>query len=212
MDSLVLGADKALMFPAGNGTDRPLVFDLTGIFKAEGRLVELQAVTKAKAGELTYTFIVAWRDASDYWKRARAQLIRAKRALKEVRARVILDRSSSILKEKGLASSRSPAGSEGLRESVVSLDPEYQAVSDRVEQVEAASDFLETKVELFKMAYFSVDKLVDPSDRAHRDVSGGAGSDEPGVLTREERLEEFVREKAVVNPSHYRGGFGAPVY
>jgi hypothetical protein len=208
MSTLILGADKALVVPRGSGNGKPLVFNLTGVFKAESRLIELQAVTRLKAGELTHAFLTAWRDASTYCKEVKAEFVRGKRAVREARAVVVLDRVQDVLKDKGLSSARSPAGSEDLRDSVVALDKDYQAAAERLEEIEAAMDYLEIKAETFKMAYFSVDKLLDPSDKTKREFSGGAGTDDPGALTEDEKLDEFVAKVSTNNKQYQTSGFG----
>jgi hypothetical protein len=211
MNDLILGANEALVFPSGNGADEPVVLDLRKVFKAEARLIELHHVTRVKAGELLHCFIEAWHDARQGQARARKQLVVAKRKLKEIKAEVVLDRAIDILKAKGLISTRSPSGSEDLRESVVTRDPSYQRASERMEQIEAAVEFMEIKAEVFKMAYFAVNKLVDPMDRTASNTSGGSGVDEPGAFTDMERVVEFVNKQTVSNPKSYAGtGFGAP--
>jgi hypothetical protein len=210
MSDLILGADQALVFPSGNGVDQPVVVDLRSVFTAEARLVELHHVTRVKAGELLRTFIEAWRDARTAQARARAQLVVSKRKVKEVRAEVILDKAVSVLKEKELVSTRSPSGSEDLRDSVVTRDRDYQVAVERMEKIEAAVEFMEVKAEVMKMAYFAVNKLVDPVDRS-TSMSGGTGSDEPGTFTDSERITDFVNKQSVSKPANYAGtGFGAP--
>jgi hypothetical protein len=212
MTDLILGADMALMFPSGNGLDKDVVLDLRTVYKAEARLIELQAVTRVKAGELLHCFITAWKEAREHLARANKQLVVAKRRLKEVRAEVVLDRALDVLKEKGLVSSRSPSGSEDLREAVVVTSKAYQGASERVEAIGAVAELLEIKAETFKMAYFAVNKLLDPMDRTGAATSGGAGNDDVGTFTEAERVEDFVsKQSAPLNPKAYTGsGFGAP--
>lgn len=213
MGDLILGVDKALVVPAGNGTDKPTVLDMSGIVKASARLIELQSVTRMKAGELLYTFISAWRDAKRYMAAVSRQLTRAKRRVKEVRAIVVLDKVPDELTRRGLASARSPAGSEDLRDSVVARDPEYQAASDIVEQLAAIVECLDIEAETFKMAYFSINKLIDPHERTNSSAtSGGTGEDDVGAFTQDEKVEEFVNKHAAVNPKNYDNGFGAPKF
>jgi hypothetical protein len=212
MSDLVLGANEALVFPSGNGIDAPIVLDLRPVFKAEARLIELQAVTRAKAGELLHCFIDAWKEARTAQARASKQLVVSKRKLKEVRAEVVLDRALDVLKDKGLVSTRSPSGSEDLREAVVSRDRSYQAASERMEQIQAVVELMEIKAETMKMAYFAVNKLVDPVDRSSGSAtSGGSGVDEPGAFTDEERVRDFVNKQTSANTKAYTGtGFGSP--
>lgn len=210
MSDLILGADEALQVPSGSGVGQPIVFDLRKVLRAEARLIELQGVTRAKAGELLHTFIEAWHDARQAQASCRKQLVVSKRKVKEVKAEVVLDRALGILKDKGLISTRSPSGSEDLRDSVVTRDPSYQRACDVMEQLEAAVEYLEIKAETLKMAYFAVNKLVDPLDRTSANTSGGAGSDEPGTFTDEEKVRDFVNKHTPVSKSYTGSGFGSP--
>lgn len=209
MDTLILDPKLALQFPAGDGVSKDVVLDLRELFAAKARLVELQAVTRLKAGELLHTFIRAWSDTAKLHKVAERHLTRAKRRVKEVRAVVVLDRGPEELKKRGLATTRSPGGSEDLRDSVVSCDHDYQAACERLEQIQAAAALLEIEAETFKMAYFSVNKLVDPYDKTSNDTSGGAG-DDPGAMTDTEKVQEFVTKHGTVKHQNYKGAFGAP--
>ncbi len=210
MSDLILGADEALVFPSGNGKDQPVVIDLRTVFAAERRLVELNHVTRMKGGELLRCYIEAYRDARQALGRAQAQLVVAKRKVKEAKAEVILDKAVDTLKAKGFISTRSPSGSEDLRDSVVVRDTTYQSVVERMEAIEVVVNFLETKTEVMKMAYFAVNKLIDPVEK-QTGMSGGTGSDEPGTFTESERIADFVNKQRVAKPANYAGtGFGAP--
>lgn len=210
MDSLILDPKYALRFPAGDGVSQDVIYDLRPLANAKARLVDLQAVTKLKAGELLHTFIRAWSDTAQLQKQAERHLMRAKRRVKEVRAIVVLDRGPEELKKRGLATTRSPGGSEDLRDSVVSMDPDYQLACERLEQIQAVVGLLEIETETFKMAYFSVSKLIDPYDKTTNDTSGGTDG-EIGAMTDSEKVEEFVRQHATIKQANYTGGaFGAP--
>lgn len=204
MSELILNED-ALCVPRVNTT--PMVYDMRRIHKAESRLVELASVTKPKAGELLHAFIDAWGDARDYLATLRGEFGRAKQHLRSVRGKIVLDEAAVILQKKGLASTRSPAGSEDLRDAVVNTSKDYLEATDLLAQVEAAVELMDGKVEKLKMAYFAVNKLID-GPAPNRDLSGGAGDDEPGSMSPREKIENFVKENA--RPGKYSGGFGAP--
>lgn len=207
MNELVLGADQALIIPRPNGT-KPLVLDMRMIFKAEGRLFELQGVTKAKAGELIGTYIKAWDESKNYLSVLNGELLRAKEKLKEVRGLVVLDRAPEVLSKRGLSSARSPAGSEDLRDAVVHTDTDYKAAVECLAQVTTAAEYMDGKVEKFKMAYFAVNKLIDSRD-PNANTSGGSGDDEIGGFTSSEKVERFVASHSAVDTSSYEStGFG----
>jgi hypothetical protein len=210
MSELLLSED-ALLIPSGvEGKARPL--DMRKIHKAEARLVELQGVTRLKAGELLYTFIDAFGEAKTHLAWLRGEYGRAKQRVREARGIVVLDKAADVLKAKGLASSRSPAGSEDLRDGVVNRDEEYKKVFDVFCQIEAAVEHMEGKVEKMKMAYYAISDLVKTAD-AKRDTSGGAGDDEPGAVTQSEKIQQFVAEHSTMEPDAYEdAGFGTPKY
>lgn len=205
MSDLILSANMALVVPIVNG--QKTVFDMRNIYKAEARLIELCDITKAKAGELRYTFITAWSEASRYIGQLKKEVMRAKAKLRSVKAIVVLDRAPEELKRRGLSSSRSPAGSEDLRSAVVDHDKDYIAAEELVIEITASMAFMETKAETFKMAYFSVDRDEAPT----RDTSGGTGMDEVGTMTQQEKIEKFVEDHGAIDHTKYDNtGFGPP--
>lgn len=204
---MILDSKNALVVPAGNGTDKPLVFDMTQIYKAHRRLVELCGVNKLKAGELLHTYIAAWKETKEYGAQATRQVTIAKRKVKEARATVILDRVREVAKEKALSSN------EDVRDAIVQKDEDYIAACDRLAEIEAKEKLLEISAETFKMAYFAVNKLVDPYDKTSASTSGGSDeSDEVGSFTAAERVEHFVNTHSAIKPANYDNddGFGAP--
>lgn len=204
--SEILSPKGVLVLPHGDGpTNNPLTIDLASVYKAEARLFELQSVTRLKAGELLHTFIRAWSDARTAHATVQHHLTKAKRYLKRVRGLCVLDRAAAVLEKKGLASSRSPAGSEDLRDAVVSTDADYLVAADRVEQLQAALDLLETKAETLKMGYFSVQTVLDPRER-HVQTSGDTGTDDAGTMTPREKAAVFIENHG--RPASYGDGFG----
>lgn len=208
--SELLMSEDALQVPSSSG--RPLVFDMRKVHKAERRLFELASITKAKAGELQATMIDAYGEARRYYAILKAEFGRCKQKTRSVRGTIVLDKAPDILKANGLASARSPAGSEDLRDSVVNIDRDYIEATDTLLQVEAAMDHMESTAEKLKMAYYAIRDLVQGSDLSRRDVSGGVGDDEPGSLSQSEKVTQFVNQHSTVKQESYDDGFGAPKY
>jgi|SRR5688572_11772316 len=209
MSELLLSAD-ALLIPMGDGKAKPL--DMRKIHKARARLVELQGVTRLKAGELLFTFIEAFSEAKTHLAWLRGEYGRAKQRTRAMRGLVVLDRAADVLKAKGLASSSRPTGSEDLRDGVVEQDADYKAAFDVFCQLEAAVEHMEGCVETMKMAYYAVSDLVKTAD-AKRDTSGGVGDDEPGAISHSEKVQKFVAEHSTMEPEAYEDfGFGTPKY
>jgi hypothetical protein len=208
MSDLLLSED-AFIVPTCVVGVKPHCFDMRKIHTAEARLVELSGVTKAKAGELLACFITAYDDARKFRAILRGELIRSKQRVKSVAGRVTLDEAASILKEKGLLNTRSPAGSEDLRKAVVDTHADYIAAVDLQAQVEASLDHMDGKVEKMHMAYFSVQELQKGPEMS-KHISGGVGEDSD--LTSRERAQVFAEEHSTVKKVSYSSGFGAPKF
>ena len=210
MSDLLLSAD-ALIIPSSEG--RAITLDMRKVHKAESRLVELNGITKAKAGELLYCFIEAFGEAKDHLATLRGEYGRAKQRVRRARGVIVLDKAADKLKDKGLARAAAPAGSEDMRDACVDTDEIYQKVHDQFCQVEAAVESMEGKVEKLKMAYYSVGELIKGPDFARRDTSGGAGDEEPGSYTQREKIQRFVEEVANTDVDAYaEAGFGTPKF
>jgi hypothetical protein len=205
-DVLLLSRD-ALTVPSSKG--KPHVFDMRRIHKAEGRLIELANVTRLKAGELLYAVIDAFGEARNHLAVLRMEFGASKQKLRTIRGIIVLDRVQEVLKVKGLANTRSPAGSEDLRDGVVNTDPDYLEAADNLSQVEAAMEHMEGKVKKLEMAYFAINSLTKNQD-AKKDTSGGVGDDNPGAFTQQEKVERFVNSVSTVKQEDYDGDFGPP--
>lgn len=207
MSELYLSAD-VLVVPSVHDDTKPLSLDMKTIHKAEARIHELAFITKAKAGEFVAFMTQAHREARDHRAEVKREWGRWKQRLKTLRGLVVLDRAPTILKQKELASSRSPAGSEDLRDSVVNTDAEYIRAVDKTLQVEAAFDLLDTKVETLRMAYFSAHALTKDFE-SKRDLSGSAMSDDPAAPDQVEVVQNFVNKHSSSRSEDFDGtGFG----
>lgn len=207
MSDLLLSED-AFVVPTCVSGEKPHCFDMRKIHNAEARLIELSSITKEKAGELLACFIDAYDNARTFRAVLRGELIRAKQRVKSVAGRVTLDEAATILKEKGLLNTRSPAGSEDLRKAVVDTHADYIAAIDLQAQVEAALDHMDGKVEKMHMAYFSAQELQKGSSLS-KHISGGVGDDDSD-LSASEKARVFAEEHSTVKKTSYGGGFGAP--
>lgn len=206
MSELLL-SHEAMTVPSAKG--KPHVFDMRRIHKAEARLIELANVTRLKAGELLYVVIDAFGDARNHLATLKMEFGASKQRLRTVRGIIVLDRVQDALKVKGLASARSPAGSEDLRDAIVNTDPEYLETADKLNQVEAAMEHMEGKVKKLEMAYFAINSLTKTQD-AKKDTSGGVGDDDPGAMTQTEKVQQFVNSVSTVKSDNYDGDFGPP--
>lgn len=207
MGDLILEGNKAIVVPSARPGGEPLVLDMREVYRAEGRMHEIQFINRTKAGELLYATINATRLSREHVGKLSLELSRAKRYLEEVRAGVVLDTALQTLKDKGLITTRSPSGSEDMRESVVVTSPEYQEGRDRLEQIQATLSWVDTKARFFDMCYFSIQKLIGPQDHGSANLSGGTGESDIGMSDRE-KATEFV-DKLAAPP---KAGFGNAKY
>lgn len=196
MDDLIREGGHALVVPRVGSNVSAIIIDLKAILKAEARIIEVQAVTPVKAGELLAAFNVSWRDLHQNICLLEKEKNDAQRELNRIRATVILERAPKIIKEKGLSDNKE------TREACVTLDSEYQTTEEVLDQLVAAIELLKGKLKSFEMAYTSVKKLLGESaynflNRNDHDTSGDSGDREPGVV------DEYERPVS---------GFGKPKY
>lgn len=205
MSELILGPD-AWVVPSCTG--KPHCLDMRRIYKAERRLAELSGVTKMKAGELIHCFVEAYGEARRFRAVLKAEFDMSKHRLRKLRGLIVLDKAPEELKRRQLATARSPAGSEDLRDSVVYTDPDYEAAVNHLAQVEAAHDEMDSKVEKLKMGYFSVGELIKGAEMPLK-ISGGVG-DDPAELSPAERARDFAQAHSSIASVSYGSGFGTP--
>ncbi len=198
---LVRRADECIVCPRGSGAGSPIIIDLKAILKAESRVIEVQAVTPTKAGELLATFNVSWRDLHQHIVFLEKEKNDAERSLNRIRSTIVLDKVPEILKARNLTNN------EHHREAVVTLDPEYQEAEERMDIIEAISELLKGKLKSFEMAYTSVKKLLGESafnylNRNDHRTSGDTGTRDIGEVSPDEK------------PAQGRSfsGFGSPKY
>ncbi len=152
-----------LKIPRGTPNLAPLEFELGELLKTEDRKKEIAYVNKDTAPELLMVFNEGYCSVKRMMNQVNLEYINSKKFADQRRAIVILDVVPEVLKSKGLATSRSPGGSEDLRKAVLDLDEEYATLMNIVAVLETAYEFLNIKAKGFEMAYHSVKKIYDPS-------------------------------------------------
>lgn len=156
----ILLAEDALVVPSIPGR-LPLTLDLRAIKKAEQRLHEVQLASRVRSGELMHLFNHASLECGKLTAKLASEEGFALRYAKTVRAQALFERLPPILKEKGLASTRSPLGAEDIRSAAVEADPEYNKALETLTDVQVAIKFLAVRKEAFDKAYWTVHKLTD---------------------------------------------------
>lgn len=156
----ILEPQKAIVCPRGKGETQALALDMTNCYKAEGRIQEVAFVTPHKAPELLAVFNETFLELTRYLSQLDYELNVAERAANKVRAIILLDKVPEILKERGLATAKSPLGSEDIRTAILDTDQEYQEALERCDKIRAISKLLQGKLKAIEMAYTSVKKII----------------------------------------------------
>jgi hypothetical protein len=130
------------------------MIDLGAILIAETRQAEVATVTPTKAPELLSAFNTSWRDIHQLVTKLTAEKIQAEKHVANRRARLLLEVVPAKLKELGVPSSAD------MREAVVQLDPERESLQDRVDQLDAAIEYLKGKLKSFENSFTSVKKIM----------------------------------------------------
>lgn len=163
-----MNAQVAIMVPRPDGTS--VALDMGEIYQAEARVKEVAIVNAHKAPELLAVFNMAFLTLNDHLRKLEMCLNEADKKARQIRSVIILDKVPEILKAKGLASARSPGGSEDQRQAVLDADADYTAARDRVELIRCMIELLKGKRQAFEMAYTSIKKLLSEGPSA-----GGLG-------------------------------------
>lgn len=154
------------------------VLNLGEILIAEGRQREVAMVTPMKAPELLYTFNHAWLETDKLVKGLAADLVKAEAQVEKRKATILLYEAEAFLKARNVASTKDS------RDAVIVLDPEYELLQDRVDQIYAAQEWLKGKMKSFENSYSSVKKIMgedayDMSTRMNNPNLSGGGSQKP---------------------------------
>ncbi len=157
--------------PAPKPGGKEITIQLGDIMIAEQRQSEIAFVTPIKAPELLSLFNGAWRDVDKLVKELVEARIRAERELERRRSSLLLYEVEKILKDCGLSSTKD------TRDAAISLDPAYQDLQDRVDQLTAAGEYLKGKLKSFENAFTSVKKIMgedtyNMSSRPNHHLSG----------------------------------------
>lgn len=185
----------------------PLEIDLSVVNSAERRISEISFVTAAKAPELLAAFNEAYVCAARYYARLELELDRAHNRAQRRRAIIILDEVPGIVKEKNLATSRSPMGSEDIREAIVMKDDLYFSMQDKISAFRATKEFVYMKMRSLEMAYNAVKKILD-TQRSQ------LGPRLNGTIPESAEAGDIVVDEAPVPPpvATKSGGWGKPKY
>lgn len=172
-----------LYCPPGNGEGEPIVIDMAYWARLEQRIQEVAIVTPAKAPELLATFNRAALDLDRLANNLELEHQLAVRRAEKIRGQILLDEVPGILKAKGLATERSPMGSEDMRQAILSQNTQYQCALDSADMIKAMTRVIRGKYDAFERAFRSVRTLVGEAtfNFSNLNLKGDTGTAEPGA-------------------------------
>lgn len=131
------------------------------ILRLDARKVEIPTVTRATGAELMRAMELGYSIAGKLLATVTLEASRMEEALAQRAAVVILDEVPRILQEKGLATPRTPNGSEDQRSRILTLDKTHSQLKDCVAQLEAIKALLKIDLQAFAMAFSAIKKTVE---------------------------------------------------
>lgn len=156
-----------LVVPRGLPGIDPLKLNIEWVLTVESRIQEIAFITPVKAPELISVFNKAFSELTEMVAKVQYELQVAKQGVEKARAICLIDRVPAILSEKGLTSSKSPMGSEDLRNAVLALDIDFNNALERVHQIQMLYTYLEGKKQAIDKAYMAV-KAVSQDSSGYR--------------------------------------------
>lgn len=135
--------------------DLRLKYNLANVFSADARVHEIGFVNTTKAPELLAMFSLALRDLSSALAYLQYNSATASKKKRERRAIVVLEVMPAKLAEKKLSSN------DTNREAVIELDPEYSALCDVENEIEAAYVYVREKLHTMESNLNAAKKALD---------------------------------------------------
>lgn len=126
--------------------NQALIVNMETVYRAEGRLSDIAFVNRETAGELLSAFNQGYSELSRAFGRVCYLVSKLEKDRKRRKAILTLDVIPEKAKEKGLANSRSPTGSEDVREAFYYSDQEFLDLTDALGAAEATKELLGIKV------------------------------------------------------------------
>lgn len=151
------GSKIRVVYPSGDYYE----VDRHEILRLDARKVEIPTVTRATGAELMRAMELGYSTAGKLLAAVTLETARMEEALARRAAVVVIDEVPRILKEKGLATARTPNGSEDQRSRILTLDKEHSELKDCVAQLEAIKALLKIDLQAFAMAFSAIKKTVE---------------------------------------------------
>lgn len=168
--------------PSGKGVGPPLILDIISVVQAESRLQEVAFVNMHTAPELLSTFNKCWLDLDNSVTRLIYEKACAQDTHERLRSEALLNCTDESIKQRGHSKA-----SADLREAMVSINPTVIEAKERLNEIVAVLNYLQSKKQAFENAFTSVKRLVSgqqlptqplrdrpqPSVEAPRKLPGG---------------------------------------
>jgi hypothetical protein len=180
MEDLAIGDKKSMVVPRGTPDLKPMLLDMTDIYRAEDRLEEVKVVNPLTAPELRAFFNQTSNTATKYIAWIKYEILQANKNYKLAKAEVILDKSIELFKkykETGMKYN------EDFREAIIAKDPACNELQEKINMLEAAKALLEAKVDTFVRAYFSCDSASKSREGIHGIAASPNHNATPGMLS-----------------------------
>lgn len=129
--------------------------DITKVSEAESRFIEAKVVNGGTYADLEYCFNEGYRQAKKHLSTIMYQIAMAKKAIRTVKSRYLLDEYPEFLKDSGIKDST--ATKEAYLESKV----EYVEAMDRLAMLEAMECLMEGKVKVLENVCRFMRKEID---------------------------------------------------
>ncbi len=144
-----------MLMPRAPGSDTPeMRMNLTLVFKALGRIEEVAMLSSQKAPELMSAFNKAYLVLGKFAAVVGLEKSKAKGALDEIRARIILEKAPIVLEQHRVRES------DATRQAVCDLDPEYKHTRDTFDRLVALHEVMKHQMKSLEMAYTSAKKVL----------------------------------------------------
>ena len=172
--------NETIMTIPACGSLKTARLDLTMVYAAERRIPEIQLVKRETAGGLLAELMQGYGQANQAFALVIKLLTDTENAVKRRRAMLLLDVVPDKLREKGLATTKNPTGSEDLRNAIIEQDEEYAELQDRKGLLDATRLLIDGKRKNLDMAYTAIKKIISPDsgmswrpDTSHGEIPDG---------------------------------------
>jgi len=143
----------------------PVEFELGSVFPVEARIHEIAFADKSRAKDLFADFTRAYVYTSKLHAMCKLHVARATVEARRRRAVILLDLIPGMVKERGLATSRSATGAADIREAFYYTDAEYLQIEDGRAALEAAEALLFGKMMALREAADACKHMLSPDER-----------------------------------------------